>query len=194
MDCRKLTDRREVRALYRRRVSQDFPSSERQPIRTFTKMAQASNCDLNLYLLDGQAVGYAMLYEKNGYVLLNYFAVYPELRGQGIGRALLQEIAQAYADKQAIYMEVEHTAYALDEADATVRQKRIHFYQACGYHLLEELDVVLFGEHYYLMILPLHNQVVDDAVVYQTLWDTYRDLMRLPEIVQKRLLYVYKKS
>lgn len=170
MDFRIITDLEEASRIYKDRIEADFPPSERAPLRFFLRNLEQSDSRLYLYEKEGEAVAYAMFSEAEGYVLLNLFAVYPGQRGSGVGSALLQDFKDAYADKKGIIVEVEHLDYAVDIADASVRKKRMAFYQRCGYRCLSDFDLLLFGEHYHILVRPIEEDRTGDLSYFYNLF------------------------
>jgi len=119
------------------------------------RLSDGSRFELLEALDDGRFVGFAMLdaFElRPGRLigLILYFAVLPELRGRGLGKAIygliLERFSQAAAGEglklEGLLYEVERPELADDEADRTVREKRIEFYCHLGARPLEEIDYV----------------------------------------------------
>lgn len=177
MNSRKITDLNEVEQIYREHITVDFPVTERPPLPFFVKMIKSSTSSIYIYEKDGKEAAYAVFSEADGYVLLNFFAVYGNQRGNGIGSELLGEFRKLYADKKGILLEVEHTAYAADEADEVIRRKRIAFYERCGYVCLNNFDLLLFGEHYHVMVQAIsENKSGDREYMFDTLCHMYSNI------------------
>lgn len=171
---RKITDPHEVRQIYKEHIAVDFPASERPPLPHFVRAIEQSASELYLCEKDGQDVAYAVFREESGYILLNYFAVYKDRRGKGTGTELLQEIRNSYADKKGIILEAEHVDYAKSQADQEIRRKRIAFYERCGYTCLLDFDLLLFGEHYHVMVQPIcEDKTGDREYIYEILCRMY---------------------
>lgn len=180
MKIRKVTNISEAKQIYQKHIAIDFPPFERPPLPFFLKMIKKASSELYLYEKDGQDMAYAVFHEVDGYVLLNFFAVYESQRGKGIGSELLGEFSRIYGDRKGILLEAEHTEYAKDQAEETVRRKRITFYERSGYLCLENLDVLLFGVHYHIMVKPLGEDKTDDpAYIYDVLCKMYSGMPRL---------------
>lgn len=174
MKLRRITDLNEAEAIYQEHMTEDFPASERQPLSTFIRMVGDSANIMYLCELEGRPAAYAVFREKEGYILLQYLAVFADRRGSGTGTRLLREISALYRDKKGILVEVEHTGYARDEEGLRVREKRIAFYERCGYVCLERFDLVLFGVHYQVMVLPLcENRIHDHEYIFGVFREMY---------------------
>lgn len=118
-----------------------FPASEQKPFRMILKMFRRGKTDIWCVERDGAFAGLAITINGPDMVLLDYFAVAEECRGQGIGSAALGEILRCYRDR-GVFLEIESTHE--DAPNRAQREKRKRFYLANG---LEELhtEARLFG-------------------------------------------------
>lgn len=174
MKLRLITDLNQAETIYREHMTVDFPASERQPLPFFIKMVKESANIIYLCEIEGQPAAYAVFREKQGYVLLQYLAVFEGQRGNGTGTRLLREISLLYGDRKGILLEVEHTGYARDEADLMIRKKRLAFYERCGYVCLKDFDLLLFGEHYQVMVLPVgEDRTSDNEYIFSIFREMY---------------------
>ena len=122
--------------LYRRA----FPRNERKPFAIIRKMHREGRTDVWLAKRGGRFTGMATTINGGDVILLDYFAVAPKQRGQGLGSAFLQELLNKYAS-HGLFVEIE----AADQDDPTgEKARRKAFYLRNG---LEELHVaaILFG-------------------------------------------------
>lgn len=125
-----------LRLLYR----QAFPRYERKPFAIIRKMHQEGRTDVWLAEQDGRFAGLAATINGGDTILLDYFAVSPKLRGQGIGSAFLRTLLDKHAGK-GLFVEIE----AADRDDPTgEKARRKQFYLRNG---LTEMHVIaiLFG-------------------------------------------------
>lgn len=125
-----------LRLLYR----QAFPRYERKPFAVIRKMHREGRTDVWLAEQDGHFAGLAATINGGDTILLDYFAVSPKLRGQGIGSAFLRALLDKYAGK-GLFVEIE----AADQDDPTgEKARRKQFYLRNG---LTEMHVIaiLFG-------------------------------------------------
>ena len=90
--------------------------------------------------------------------LLDYYAVLPELRGQGIGSEFLKNLAgTGLKDRCDILMiEIENPKYAVDEDDRSTKTKRLNFYLNCGI-VNTGVEVIVFGVEYLLLEYPVNG-------------------------------------
>lgn len=117
---------------------QAFPMSERKPWSMICKMYRKGKSDIWCLQRDGKFVGLAITINSADVILLDYFAICKNLRGQGVGTAALKAILEKYRDK-GLFLEIEST---LEQTpDIAMRLRRKKFYLSCG---LQEMDTTAF--------------------------------------------------
>ena len=174
--------------IYATHMVVDFPTDELKPFEYISKLINE-----NMYFAYGlfdedKLFAYAFLFghEDSKYVLLDYFAVCGSIRGQGIGSICLMQLAQKCSDFEGIFIEVENAEYAADEAERTIRNRRIAFYEKNG---AATTDILcrLFGVDMNIMILNtsdkretcLKQNLQDTAELYEDTADLYEELQNL---------------
>ena len=125
-----------IRLLYRRA----FPRYERKPFAVIRRMQREGRTDVWLAESHGRFAGLAATINGADAILLDYLAVSPGSRGQGIGSAMLQDLLRHYAGK-GLFVEIE-AADRDDPAGEKLRRKQ--FYQRNGMSELG-VTVMLFG-------------------------------------------------
>lgn len=127
-----------IQELYR----EAFPAIERKPFAVITEKRQEGTAEiLALEAENGEFLGLAISVLYKDMVLLDYFAVSPELRGKGAGSAAFQLLKQRYAEKR-FFLEIERTG--VEAENALQRKRRKEFYLRNG--MMETpLLVELFG-------------------------------------------------
>src|SRR5699024_7050574 len=82
----------------------------------------------------GVILAYAPLIQCPGALLLDYFAVDPARRGQGVGTAFFHGLQKLPALGQApcLYIEAESLESAPTPQERETRRRRIQFYTRCG--------------------------------------------------------------
>lgn len=120
---------------------QAFPAAERKPWSIICKMYRKGKADIWCLLRDGKFVGLAMTINSPEVILLDYFAICKNCRGQGAGTAALKAILSKYRDK-GLFLEIESTLEQVPDLPMRLRRKK--FYLTCG---LQEMHTtaVLFG-------------------------------------------------
>ncbi len=118
-----------------------FPRAERKPFSVILGAYRRGRTDIWCILRENRFLGFAATMNSPGLVMLDYFVVEPDLRGQGIGTAALRQILERYAHTEFI-LEIE-SPYEIC-TDQSHRQKRKQFYVNCG---LEPLHIMadVFG-------------------------------------------------
>ncbi len=138
------------------RVERDFPTpAERPPLTTFRRYVRTGASEAFDVLADGQSAAYAVCTWGERCVLCSFLAVEPELRGRGVGSAVLERLAALYAGSDALIVEVERPELATGEADRLHRERRIAFYERAGFALARGLDYAIWGVPMHLMARPL---------------------------------------
>lgn len=149
----KILDEAQIVALYESSLKRDFPPSELKSLSAILSMMRKGRYDV-LGALDGETlVAYALMYcpGDRRVVLLDYLAVEPQMRNQGVGSALLLQLRDYYrASADVLMIECERPKSAPDEAEA---RKRIHFYTRAG-AILTNVRIWLFDVEYSILALP----------------------------------------
>ena len=131
-----------ARALHRiyRCLRRDFHVYERIP-EPLLALAVARGRQACFSIRDeaGQEYGYAFccVCSLYGYVLLNYLAIHPEHRGQGVGSAALELLARRFSQRQGLLLELTESPGEEAELEARRRLYRRHGFVdvPCDYRL-----------------------------------------------------------
>ncbi len=124
----------ELKQLYSEHMKRDFPPDELKPLSTLLKMTEDGVYDPYGLWEDGVLMAYAFYWRYNGapYVMLDYFAVLPQYRNQGVGSQLLREMLEQFCqDGGGVFGEVEIPDSG-DEAVDDLRRRRLGFYNRAG--------------------------------------------------------------
>ena len=105
-----------------------FPLSERPPFFLLRRFARR-NVDWRKIVSDGEDAGffYTLLGEKTAYVF--FFAIRPEKRGRGIGKAALKALLETYAGRT-VFLAIEPVEEGAPNLEERIRRKE--FYRRCG--------------------------------------------------------------
>ena len=114
---------------------QSFPPSERKPFSIIVQMYRQGKGHVWCIRRAGKFTGMATTIQGKQETLLDYFAVKKDARGQGVGRLAMKRLLELYGDR-GFFLEIESTREVCP--DLMAREKRKHFYMACG---LTPLDV-----------------------------------------------------
>ena len=104
-----------LRGIYDAYMHEAFPPAELKPLAVMLRLMERGRYLCYGYYRNGRLAAYAFFYRHDSRVLLlDYFAVTPELRGRGVGSAFLA---------------------ALDAVLGAMRLRRIAFYERAGFSL-----------------------------------------------------------
>ncbi len=113
-----------------------FPRSERKPFKLILEKCNSGLMEINIIQNDfDDFLGFAIMIINNDMVLLDYFAIAPEHRGQNIGSSALKMLFEKYKDKRFI-LEIENTDIECDNTEERVRRK--------AFYLKNEMTVMPF--------------------------------------------------
>ena len=118
-----------------------FPKAERKPFQLMVKKQAEGTMELLSIEEENQFLGLAIFAHDKDIVLLDYFAISDEMRGQGIGSRAIKALQKIYAGKRFV-LEIETTKKPCN--DLEMRNKRKGFYLRNGLHTMD-FDVMLFG-------------------------------------------------
>lgn len=148
----------QLEKLYYAHMEKDFVPQELRPWHSVKHLTEQGCYDTFACREEGQLVAYAAFARCEAGVLLDYFAVVPQLRGKGVGSRFFRELKGVFPQFEApcIFIEVESLESACSPEEREVRRRRIQFYQRCG---CEETPIFahLFGVEYQIMTFPLEE-------------------------------------
>ena len=173
----------ELGALYQYELKETFPPEELKPLYTMELLREKGRYDA-LGLFQGPMLqGYALMWLDGAgkYPLLDYLGVPEDQRNKGLGAEVLSLLHKRYSDARGIIAEAEAPEAAADEAERTLRQRRLGFYARCGFVTMP-FDCGLFGVHYKTLLLP--NGEVDEEEALQVQLERYREHFK-PEHFQR---------
>ncbi len=177
MEIQKLT-LAEMQILYRNRMTRDFPPSELRPFESLRTLWEKGQYRCYAFMEEGKILAYAAFAAQGDALLLDYFAVERDLRGQGIGSRFLQALRGLSADHSASYflIEVESLESASTEEERKARSRRISFYERCGC-AASNIYSLLFGVEYRILALPLRETIPSDEEIRLGLSTVYETLL-----------------
>ncbi len=174
-------DTNQITDIYNTYMVKDFPPDELKPLAHILKMAQEGLCTCYAVYDGGKVLSYFNLCEADGYVLVDYLAVNPEMRGKGIGSMTLEYLKKA-AGNNCIIVECEDIHKAVRSEEEIIRHRRIAFYERAGF-ALTDVKARLFGVDYVLLTYPKNAN--DLAKGYETVYrrmlgeELYNKYMRI---------------
>ena len=118
-----------------------FPKSERKPFGLILHKQAEGTMEILSIEEENSFLGLAILAFDKDIVLLDYFAVSPEFRAQGVGSRAIQALQKIYKGRRFV-LEIETTKKKNPEPE--LRNRRKEFYLRNGLHTMD-FDVNLFG-------------------------------------------------
>lgn len=166
--------------IYKTHMKKDFPPEEIKPFAVIEKMWKQDSYyiyafyentekdSLKKHAEDGQGVlcAYAFLLadNKKHTLLLDYFAVCEDRRGEGYGSRAFSLLCKACADWNALLVEVENDELAdLEEETRRTRRRRIAFYTEAGCRMTD-VKTLLWDVNYRIMVMPLTDEHAEEGI------------------------------
>lgn len=166
----------EIENIYHKHLVHDFPPQETKPLGSILKMfKEDSYFGYGMYE-DNRLLAYAFFVSVpapssdsrslRAYLLLDYLAVVPDIRGTGIGSKTLSMLKELLPEQSLVLIEAENPEAAADTAELHVRQSRLRFYlnNRC---LLSSVTTTVYGVNYVIFLLGTEN-LSDDACTHDT--------------------------
>ena len=171
---RKLNEK-ELTKVYLDEMRRDFPPTELKPLSMILN-SEADGTAHTWGVFDGeQLAAYLLMVRPAGSKVsqLDYFAVLPAYRAQGLGAKLLAALPEYEKDAQAILIEAEVPDKAEDEAMAV---RRLGFYARCGAQDVGWTEH-LFDAWFRVLVLPAKGETLDAETANKELADCYSRVM-----------------
>lgn len=123
----------QIRALYRERLAEDFPSNELKPLSAMEELLNEGRYDC-YGCFEGDAIlAYAYFVRLDRNALLDYYAVRRDLRDKGVGSAFLRALIEGpLQGPDCTLVEVEDPDAAPDPTGRARRERRRQFYLRNG--------------------------------------------------------------
>lgn len=167
MELRELSAK-QLTEIYNRYMVIDFPQDELKPLdRILYTMETGLSCAYGIYEQEDLR-GYAIFIVPDGqrYGLLDYLAVRKEYRGTGVGHVFFELVGDTlsarYPALGGFFIESENVAFAADDRERQIREKRISFYRQ-NHCAMTTLGSRLFGVDYSILVYDFDRK--EDAAV-----------------------------
>lgn len=169
-----------------------FPEDERKPIGWLETSFQKGYIEFIKIIEKGNLVGFMILQkvQENGYLGLDYFAILPAYRNQGLGSKALEMLIQKETRKKGIFVEIEKVGLGKNETENEQREKRQRFYQKLGFQKLN-CDLQLFDVIYTLHLFS-HLQEEEEDVIRE-IWQIYETVSGKKRIQENCKIFPYLK-
>lgn len=180
-------DEKSAKNIYKNHMKADFPPDELKPFALIKRLFKKGLYEFFELTVDDSPIGYAfcLVTEDKRFALLDYFAVYKELREKGLGSAAINEIKKHYGDELGInlVLESEDPEFSKNAKEIYIRERRVDFYRKNGM-LDSGVFSKLAGVNYQVFMYPACDAEEAIDACYQTM---------LPKrIVEKKLMIFTK--
>lgn len=154
----------EIKELYKNHIKKDFPINEIPPAFTIKSNMKRQISEGFILVENSASLGYSIATITDESVVITLFAIYQNKRGAGIGTKFLKELLEYYKDKKVVILEVEKPEDAKTSDARIICERRIHFYENVGFKIYKDIDCILFGVPYYLMVYGDGNLSKEDII------------------------------
>ncbi len=164
-----------------------FPEAERKPFSIIERKAAMGSVEILLVKEGSRRAGFAITALSSDAVLLDYFAIAEEFRGQGIGTDAFLLLKELYSDK-CFFLEIEETdgaqketGGAREETDETqentggAQEKSADRLRRKAFYLRNGMSET--GIHIELFGVPFEVLASDPDVDYELCRQLYRELL-----------------
>lgn len=162
-------DEQQLKAIYHQYMKADFPPAELKPLSRILSQWKKQICEGLGFYRQGQLIGYAIVEHcrENRCLLLDYFAILPLYRSQGLGGIFLSALKEWYSEWDALLIESET---AVNETAV----RRLEFYQRCGAEMTS-IPLLLYHVRYHCLRLDISTSLSDSETAL-ALKQLYREI------------------
>lgn len=178
----KRLDYEEISFIYRNYLVCDFPQDEVKPLSNIEKMYQTETYMAYGFFFGQEGVGktlagyaFCSKHLDGTMLLLDYFAILKQFRSQGIGGDFLATLKNELSDIKGILIETEDIAYASNEKEKQIRERRDAFYERNGVQKVS-IHSCVFDVHYQIWQLPI-KEAMDSQTCFLELKEIYKNMV-----------------
>ena len=150
-----------------------FPENEQIPWEDLVRLIDQMQLDFTAYYEDDTFIGFTILFPHKKFNWFWYFAVIPELRGQGKGQKILTYLIEKYKEKNVV-LDMESTKQECNNKEQRIR--RHDFYIRNGfrdtnlYRKYDNLEMTIMILGNYIFTMQDWNNIVSELRKFWT-WD-----------------------
>lgn len=176
MEFRKMRDD-ELQSWYDKELSEAFPPRERKPLAVIRELIASGNYTLWGLYDGGTLLGYSALWgaPAHEYVVLDYLGVTAARRNGGIGGQILVRLQEAGVR---LIIESECPGPGADEAENTLRKRRIGFYERSGFRTRYEMAAC--GSRFAAMTAGAEEEVPAMMAAHLAVYGGQRPDVKIP--------------
>ena len=180
MELRQLTEG-ELIPWYETELTVAFPPNERKPLEDIRALIRQGRYEV-WGLFDGAALlGYATLWMEPGdkrCILLDYLGVTAARRSGGLGGQIVRMLAEQLAGKSLLLIEAERPVAGDDPAENAIRQRRLRFYERCGF--VPAYDMATCGMRFTTFLPELHADLAPVMAAHRAIYGPARTDVKVP--------------
>ena len=150
-----------------------FPENEQIPWEDLVRLIDQMQLDFTAYYEDDTFIGFTILFPHKKFNWFWYFAVKPELRGQGKGQKILTYLIEKYKEKNVV-LDMESPKQECNNKEQRIR--RHDFYIRNGfrdtnlYRKYDNLEMTIMILGNYIFTMQDWNNIVSELRKFWT-WD-----------------------
>ena len=163
----------EAKMLYKECIEKDFPDDEIPNYNQFIKLTQENIHTIYWYKQEDQNVAYFITVEHNNNILISHLAVIKEYRSKGIGKKLLEEIENYFANKNMLIAEVEAESRASNEEELEIIKRRKKYYLNLGFKQCMNMLYSLYNVEYDILTFSPKQIEYTGQEIKQVIEDIY---------------------
>lgn len=180
MELRQLTEK-ELIDWYEEELTEAFPPNERKPLADIRALMAQGRYEV-WGLFDGDTLlGYATLWMEPAdrrCILLDYLGVTAARRNGGLGRKIVRMLAGQLEGKSLLLIEAERPVEGDDPAENAIRQRRLAFYERCGF--VPAYDMATCGMRFTTFLPRLPADLGPVMALHKAIYGPARTDVRVP--------------
>jgi len=163
-----------------------FPKEERKSYYKLKKSYYNNITDIIQIMSENKVIGFFIVnYLKNNlYLVLDYFAIWPESQNRGYGTDAVKLLKEMYIKYDGIFIEIEKIEEAKNASEEKTRQRRAKFYEKLGFCKMK-FDLDLYGVLYSPYILPCKKESFNNAEVIKRIFEIYSAILGEKNVKKK---------
>lgn len=161
-----------------------FPKEERKPLKMIIDSYNKGLTKIIKILNNTTLIGFMIInrVKKNGYAVMDYFAILPQYRNRGFGTKALKLLTEQEKNTNGIFIEIEKIGLGKDKEENMVRERRKNFYEKIGFKKLK-FDLLLYN----VIFMPyiFSNIEINENFIIKEIIDIYKSINRRREYKAK---------
>lgn len=180
MELRRLTDG-ELAPWYETELTEAFPPNERKPLEDIRALMDQGRYEV-WGLFEGEVLlGYATLWMEpadKSCILLDYLGVTAARRNRGLGSQIVRMLVEQLAGKSLLLIEAERPVEGDDLAENALRQRRLRFYERCGF--VPAYDMATCGMRFTTFLPELPADLAPVMALHKAIYGPARTDVKVP--------------